>query len=54
MMGSIGQILTPAWRRRGVTFAGSCILVLGIITLGRGILPMAGHAAHAWVGGHPG
>jgi uncharacterized protein len=54
MMGGIGQILTPTWRRRGVTFAGGCILALGIVTLGRGVLPMAGHAAHTWAGGHPG
>ena len=54
MMGGVGRILTPAWRQRGVTFAGGFILALGIVTLGRGIVPMAGHAAHAWAGGHPG
>ena len=54
MMGGAGQILTPAWRQRGVTFAGGCILALGIVTLGRGIVPMAGHAAHAWAGVHLG
>jgi uncharacterized protein len=54
MMGGIGQILTPVWRRRGVTLAGGCILALGLVTLGRGVVPMAGHAAHAWAGGHAG
>ena len=34
--------LAPAWRQRGVWLAGSCILLLGLITLGRGILPIAG------------
>ena len=54
MMGGVGQILTPAWRRRGVTFAGGCILALGLITLSRGIVPMAVHAPPAWAGGHAG
>ncbi len=53
MMGGIGRTLTPAWRQRGVRFAGGFILVLGLITLGRGIMPMVGHTAHAWTGGHP-
>ena len=46
MMGGVGRVLAPAWRQRGVTFAGSCILLLGIITLGRGILPIAAHMRH--------
>jgi sulfite exporter TauE/SafE len=50
MMGGVGRILAPAWRQRGVWLAGSCILLLGIITLGRGILPFA---AHGWSGVHP-
>ena len=40
MMGGVGRVLAPAWRQRGVWFAGSCILLLGMITLGRGILPI--------------
>ena len=52
MTGAIGQVLAPAWRQRGVWLAGSCILLLGMITLGRGILPFAAHA-HGWLGGHP-
>jgi sulfite exporter TauE/SafE len=53
MMGGVGRALAPAWRRRGVWFAGSCILLLGIITLCRGILPIAAHVAHGWPGGYP-
>ena len=40
-------------RRRGVWFAGSCILLLGIITLGRGFLPFGAHMPHGRFGGHP-
>lgn len=43
MMGAVGGLLPPAWRQRGVWIAGTCILLLGLITLGRGILPLAGH-----------
>jgi uncharacterized protein len=53
MMGGVGRALAPAWRQRGVWFAGSCILLLGIVTLGRGILPIAAHVAHGWPGGYP-
>src|SRR6266478_7117627 len=53
MMGGVGLALPSAWRQRGVWFAGSCILLLGLITLGRGILPFAAHVAHSWPGGYP-
>jgi uncharacterized protein len=53
MMGGVGQSLAPSWRQRGVVLAGSFILALGLITLSRGIVPMAAHAAHAWTGGQP-
>jgi uncharacterized protein len=53
MMGAIGQALAPAWRQRGVWLAGSCILLLGLVTLGRGILPLGAHMAHGWPGGYP-
>jgi uncharacterized protein len=53
MMGGVGQVLAPAWRQRGVWLAGTCILLLGIITLGRGILPLSAHMAHGLLGGHP-
>jgi hypothetical protein len=53
MMGAVGQVLAPAWRRRGVWLAGSSILLLGLVTLGRGILPFAAQMAHGWPGGFP-
>lgn len=43
MMGGLGQWLRPAWRRRGVWVAGVFILVLGLVTLARGVLPLGGH-----------
>jgi hypothetical protein len=46
-MGGLGRLLAPTWRQRGVRLAGSFILALGLVTLGRGILPMsAGHGLH--------
>ena len=53
MMGGVGRVLAPAWRQRGVWLAGTCILLLGIITLGRGILPLGAHMSHSLLGGHP-
>jgi sulfite exporter TauE/SafE len=43
MMGGVGRVIGPAWRHRGVRLAGGFILVLGLITLGRGLLPLVGH-----------
>jgi sulfite exporter TauE/SafE len=52
MMGGLGRVLAPAWRQRGVQLAGACILLLGLITLGRGLFPFAAHLAAGWhVGG---
>jgi uncharacterized protein len=48
LMGRLGEILGPVWRRRGVWLAGSCILLLGLITLGRGFLPLASHVMHGY------
>jgi hypothetical protein len=45
LMGGIGTRLRPTWRRRGVWLAGSFILVLGLVTIGRGVLPLA-HGLH--------
>jgi uncharacterized protein len=46
-MGGVGRLLAPSWRQRGVRLAGGFILVLGLVTLSRGILPMmAGHGLH--------
>jgi uncharacterized protein len=53
MMGGVGRALAPAWRQRGVWLAGTFILLLGLITLSRGILPLAAHIAHGWPGGYP-
>jgi hypothetical protein len=53
MMGGVGRMLAPAWRQRGVWVAGSFILLLGLVTLGRGMLPFAAHV-HAWAPGSPG
>jgi sulfite exporter TauE/SafE len=57
MMGGIGRLLAPAWRQRGVWLAGGFILLLGLVTIGRGVLPFAtheDHAGHASNVGHPG
>jgi sulfite exporter TauE/SafE len=43
MMGGVGRALAPAWRQRGVWVAGSCILLLGLITIARAVIPLAGH-----------
>jgi uncharacterized protein len=53
MMAGVGRVLAPAWRQRGVWLAGSCILLLGIVTLGRGILPFDAHVPHGLMGGRP-
>ncbi len=53
LMGGVGRALAPAWRQRGVWLAGSCILLLGIITLGRGLLPLGAHVSHGLLAGHP-
>jgi sulfite exporter TauE/SafE len=46
-VGGVGRLLTPKWRQRGVRLAGSFILALGLVTLGRGVIPMtAGHGLH--------
>jgi hypothetical protein len=51
-MGGIGRLLGPIWRRRGVRLAGSFILAFGLVTLGRGIVPMAAHIGHGWHAEH--
>ena len=37
MMGGVGRVLAPVWRQRGVWLAGGCILLLGLVTIGRGV-----------------
>jgi sulfite exporter TauE/SafE len=53
MMGGVGRMLGPVWRQRGVWLAGSFILLLGLITLGRGVLPFGAHL-HPIPQGSPG
>ena len=43
LMGGVGALLRPVWRRRGVRFAGGFILALGLVTMARGLLPLAEH-----------
>jgi sulfite exporter TauE/SafE len=46
-MGGVGRLLAPSWRQRGVRLAGGFILMLGLVTLSRGLMPMmAGHGLH--------
>ncbi len=46
-MGGLGRLLAPRWRQRGVRLAGGFILALGLITICRGVVPMAGgHGMH--------
>ena len=54
MMGGVGFVLSPVWRQRGVWVAASFLLVLGLITLGRGVLPMDAHVGHALATGQGG
>lgn len=46
LMGGLGRLLQPAWRHRGVQVAGAFILLLGLVTLVRGLLPLAEHGLH--------
>ncbi|MGF1610862.1 MAG: sulfite exporter TauE/SafE family protein [Kiloniellales bacterium] len=46
MMGGLGRLLQPVWRRRGVWIAGGFILLIGLITIARGLLPLADHGMH--------
>ena len=43
MMGWLGRLLDPLWRRRSVWLAGAFIVVLGLITIARSALPLGGH-----------
>jgi sulfite exporter TauE/SafE len=50
LMGGLGRVAGPPALRRGVAVAGWFVLVLGLVTIGRGVLPMLhvvgpGHAA---------
>jgi sulfite exporter TauE/SafE len=52
LMGGVGRVLAPAWRQRGVWLAGGCIFLLGVITIGRGVVPLTGHDLRAAAAGH--
>jgi sulfite exporter TauE/SafE len=43
LMGWLGRVLQPAWRRQGVRVAAGFILVLGLITMARTLVPITGH-----------
>lgn len=48
LMGGLGGwfrhgLLAPRWRQRGVTLAGGFIVLLGLITFARGVVPIGGH-----------
>jgi sulfite exporter TauE/SafE len=35
--------LSYRWRQRGVAFAGAFVVLLGLITFARGVVPIGGH-----------
>ena len=43
---ALGPVLGPLWRQRGVRLAGIGILLFGLVTLGRGVLPAGLHLGH--------
>jgi len=49
LMGAIGRLLAPSWRRRGVHVAGFLVLAFGLTTIVRGLAPSViqfpGHSA---------
>jgi uncharacterized protein len=47
LTGGFGTWFRQAWRRRGVRLAGGFILLLGAITLARGVLPLDAHGSHS-------
>jgi sulfite exporter TauE/SafE len=43
LVAGLGDRLGGAWRRRGVDVAGALIMILGLITLARGLAPIGPH-----------
>ena len=43
LVAGLGDRLRGAWRRRGVDLAGALIVLLGLITLARGVVPFGAH-----------
>jgi uncharacterized protein len=46
LMGGAGVWLREHWQRRGVRVAGALVLVLGVITIARAVLPFDAHGVH--------
>ena len=43
LMGGLGQFINHHWRKRAVWVAGLFIMLLGLITILRGLFPLTGH-----------
>jgi hypothetical protein len=43
LVAGLGDRLRGTWRRRGVDVAGALIMILGLITLARGLVPIGAH-----------
>jgi sulfite exporter TauE/SafE len=43
LIGGIGQVINHHWRKRAVWVAGLFIMLLGLITIIRGLFPLTGH-----------
>jgi uncharacterized protein len=46
LMGGAGVWLSERWLRGGVRFAGALVLVLGVLTIARAVVPFDGHGVH--------
>lgn len=45
-MGAVGFLMTPAVRKWGVRFSGAFVLVIGLVTIIRGVVPGLLHGMH--------
>jgi sulfite exporter TauE/SafE len=43
LIGGVGQFVNHHWRKRAVWVAGLFIMLLGLITILRGLYPLTGH-----------
>ena len=43
LIGGLGQFINHHWRKRAVWVAGLFIMLLGFITILRGLFPLTGH-----------
>ena len=46
LMGAVGFLMTPAVRKWGVRFSGAFVLVIGLVTIIRGMVPSLLHGMH--------